>query len=142
MRPRAIIEQLDLLRPIYRETAAYGHFGRKGFPWEKTNRAKQIAKDLKGGKWTSKAKVEVAAPAKGRGKKQAEEAAPPAPVAQAKRGAKPAAAAAAPARGRKAREASDEAPKSTRRVRAATASAPVAARVARRPARRKRAGRR
>ncbi len=36
-RPRAIIERLDLRRPIYRETAAYGHFGRedKGFSWEK-----------------------------------------------------------------------------------------------------------
>jgi S-adenosylmethionine synthetase len=33
-RPRAIIERLDLLRPIYRETAAYGHFGRDSFPWE------------------------------------------------------------------------------------------------------------
>lgn len=33
-RPRAIIERLNLLRPIYRETAAYGHFGREGFPWE------------------------------------------------------------------------------------------------------------
>jgi S-adenosylmethionine synthetase len=56
MRPRAIIEQLDLLRPIYRETAAYGHFGRKGFPWEKTDRAKAIARDLlgKGGKKAAK----------------------------------------------------------------------------------------
>lgn len=38
MKPRAIIERLDLLRPIYSETAAYGHFGRssaQGFPWEK-----------------------------------------------------------------------------------------------------------
>jgi S-adenosylmethionine synthetase len=48
MRPRAIIEQLDLLRPIYRPTAAYGHFGRKGFTWERTNRAKKMAKDLLG----------------------------------------------------------------------------------------------
>ena len=32
--PRAIIEQLDLLRPIYEETAAYGHFGKAGLPWE------------------------------------------------------------------------------------------------------------
>lgn len=37
-RPKAIIEELDLLRPIYSETAAYGHFGRSGFPWEKTDR--------------------------------------------------------------------------------------------------------
>jgi S-adenosylmethionine synthetase len=142
MRPRAIIEQLDLLRPIYRETAAYGHFGRKGFPWEKTNRAKQMAKDLKGGKWTSKPKAEVA-PAKGRGKK-VEEAAAPAP-AKGRRGAKAPepVEATAPARGRgKRRDESDEAPKSTKRVRTATAGAAVAARVARRPARRKRAGRR
>ena len=33
-----MIEDLDLLRPIYRETAAYGHFGREQFPWEATNR--------------------------------------------------------------------------------------------------------
>jgi S-adenosylmethionine synthetase len=33
-RPRAIIQALDLLRPIYRSTTNYGHFGRKGLPWE------------------------------------------------------------------------------------------------------------
>lgn len=33
-RPRAIIEKLDLLRPIYRQTATYGHFGKLGLPWE------------------------------------------------------------------------------------------------------------
>ncbi|HET7320915.1 MAG TPA: methionine adenosyltransferase [Longimicrobiaceae bacterium] len=33
-RPRAIIEQLDLLRPIYRSTTNYGHFGKAGLPWE------------------------------------------------------------------------------------------------------------
>jgi len=33
-RPRAIIERLGLRRPVYRATAAYGHFGRDGFPWE------------------------------------------------------------------------------------------------------------
>ncbi len=43
MRPRAIIEQLDLLKPIYRPTAAYGHFGRDEFSWERTDRAKEIA---------------------------------------------------------------------------------------------------
>lgn len=44
MRPAAIIEQLDLLRPIYRQTAAYGHFGRElpGFTWEVTDRAESI----------------------------------------------------------------------------------------------------
>jgi S-adenosylmethionine synthetase len=41
LRPAAIIEQLDLLRPIYAETAAYGHFGRElpDFTWERTDRA-------------------------------------------------------------------------------------------------------
>ena len=38
LRPLGMIEDLDLLRPIYRETAAYGHFGRDQFPWEATNR--------------------------------------------------------------------------------------------------------
>ena len=38
-RPQAIIRQLDLLRPIYAQTAAYGHFGRPEFPWEATDRA-------------------------------------------------------------------------------------------------------
>jgi S-adenosylmethionine synthetase len=33
-RPRAIIERLSLRRPIYRQTAVYGHFGRDEFPWE------------------------------------------------------------------------------------------------------------
>ncbi|MEE4362604.1 MAG: methionine adenosyltransferase [Desulfotignum sp.] len=44
LRPAAIIETLDLLRPIYRKTAAYGHFGRKDpdFSWERTDRADQI----------------------------------------------------------------------------------------------------
>lgn len=44
LRPRAIIESLDLLRPIYRKTSVYGHFGREGegFPWEETNRVKEI----------------------------------------------------------------------------------------------------
>ncbi len=33
-RPGAIIERLDLLRPIYRRTTNYGHFGKAGLPWE------------------------------------------------------------------------------------------------------------
>jgi S-adenosylmethionine synthetase len=133
MRPRAIIEQLDLLRPIYRETAAYGHFGRKGFPWEKTNRAKQMAKDLQGGKAVAvkavkavkaappPAKVPVArrkaaaaapapAPVKAAGRKKV---APPAPV---------------KGSGRKKAALADQAPKSSRRPRAIAAPpAPVAA---------------
>ena len=38
LRPRGIIQMLDLLRPIYLKTAAYGHFGRDGFPWEETSK--------------------------------------------------------------------------------------------------------
>jgi S-adenosylmethionine synthetase len=41
-RPAAIIRNLDLRRPIYRETAAYGHFGRKEFPWEATDRVDDL----------------------------------------------------------------------------------------------------
>ncbi len=41
-RPAAIIRDLDLLRPLYHETAAYGHFGRKEFPWEATDRADDL----------------------------------------------------------------------------------------------------
>ncbi len=41
-RPAAIIEQLDLRRPIYAATSAYGHFGRAGFPWEETDRAARL----------------------------------------------------------------------------------------------------
>jgi S-adenosylmethionine synthetase len=48
LRPAAIIEELDLLRPIYKTTASYGHFGRSGdaFTWERTDRAAKIAGDL------------------------------------------------------------------------------------------------
>jgi S-adenosylmethionine synthetase len=44
LRPRAIIQHLDLLRPIYRKTAAYGHFGREDadFTWEKTDKAEEL----------------------------------------------------------------------------------------------------
>lgn len=44
LRPRAIIEQLDLRKPIFKKTAAYGHFGREdqGFQWEKTNRVEEL----------------------------------------------------------------------------------------------------
>jgi S-adenosylmethionine synthetase len=46
LRPGAIIRDLDLRRPIFRQTAAYGHFGRDdvSFPWESTNKAKDLAK--------------------------------------------------------------------------------------------------
>jgi S-adenosylmethionine synthetase len=44
LRPRAIIAALDLLRPIYSQTAAYGHFGRTepDFSWERTDRAEAL----------------------------------------------------------------------------------------------------
>ncbi|WP_281951359.1 methionine adenosyltransferase [Nitrosophilus kaiyonis] len=47
--PKGIIETLDLLRPIYRKTAAYGHFGREleEFTWEKTDKVEQIRDYLK-----------------------------------------------------------------------------------------------
>jgi len=41
-RPAAIIDRLDLRRPIYRPTAAYGHFGRPEFPWESTSVADEL----------------------------------------------------------------------------------------------------
>jgi S-adenosylmethionine synthetase len=44
--PRGIIESLKLRRPIYRKTAAYGHFGRADFAWEQTDKAKSLAKGL------------------------------------------------------------------------------------------------
>jgi len=58
-RPRALIETLDLLRPIYRPTAAYGHFGRSEkpgfFTWEKTDRAAELKDRLFGTKVSAKA---------------------------------------------------------------------------------------
>ena len=53
LRPAAIVEQLDLLRPIYRPTAAYGHFGRtrapgydRAFTWEQTNRTEELLRNI------------------------------------------------------------------------------------------------
>jgi S-adenosylmethionine synthetase len=48
LRPRGLIEMLDLKRPIYRQTAAYGHFGRElpDFTWEKTDKAEALKKAL------------------------------------------------------------------------------------------------
>jgi S-adenosylmethionine synthetase len=50
LKPRQIIRHLDLLKPIYRQTASHGHFGRipgsdGSFSWEKTDRAAALAKD-------------------------------------------------------------------------------------------------
>jgi len=49
MRPKAIIQQLDLLKPFYKKTACFGHFGREdeGFPWEKTDKAEELKKAVK-----------------------------------------------------------------------------------------------
>lgn len=49
LRPAAIIRDLDLRRPIYRQTAAYGHFGRKDIdlPWEKTDKAEILKEQAK-----------------------------------------------------------------------------------------------
>ena len=46
LRPFGIIRMLDLVHPIYRKTASYGHFGRedKDFTWEKTNKAAALKK--------------------------------------------------------------------------------------------------
>jgi S-adenosylmethionine synthetase len=78
MRPRALIEELDLLRPVYQPTSSYGHFGRSEFTWEKTDRAKKLAADLLGASPKSSAKTNgvEAAPA-------------PAPAKKAKAKAKP-----------------------------------------------------
>ena len=53
-KPKSIIEQLDLKRPIYEKTAAYGHFGRDDpdFTWEKTDKAESLRKDAFGEKET------------------------------------------------------------------------------------------
>jgi S-adenosylmethionine synthetase len=48
LRPAAIVRDLELKRPIYRKTAAYGHFGRsdKDFTWEETSRADDLKQAL------------------------------------------------------------------------------------------------
>jgi S-adenosylmethionine synthetase len=50
LRPAAIIRDLDLRRPIYRQLSAYGHFGRPDLdlPWEKTDKAEILKKDAAG----------------------------------------------------------------------------------------------
>ncbi len=50
LRPGAIIRDFDLRRPIYRQTAAYGHFGRDDLdlPWEKTDKAEILRKEALG----------------------------------------------------------------------------------------------
>ena len=46
LRPYGLIKMLDLERPIYRATSAYGHFGRDEFPWEQTDKAEQLKADI------------------------------------------------------------------------------------------------
>ncbi|OOE88680.1 methionine adenosyltransferase [Salinivibrio sharmensis] len=50
LRPYGLQEMLDLLQPIYKQTAAYGHFGREIFPWEKTDKADLLREFAKLGK--------------------------------------------------------------------------------------------
>ena len=85
MRPKAIIDQLDLLSPIYRRTAAYGHFGRNEFSWERTDRVDELAallnttsskqrssrKNTVKKRATKKATSKKATPKKARAKKRA-----------------------------------------------------------------------
>ena len=42
LKPRQIVEQFDLLRPIYQKTASYGHFGRSEFPWERLDKVNEL----------------------------------------------------------------------------------------------------
>lgn len=44
--PAGIIKTLDLKRPIYQKTASYGHFGREGFPWEKTDKVDELKAEV------------------------------------------------------------------------------------------------
>ena len=44
--PAGIIKTLNLKQPIYQKTASYGHFGREGFPWEKTDKVEELKKEV------------------------------------------------------------------------------------------------
>ena len=46
LRPRGIIERLDLLKPVYKRTARYGHFGRPDFTWERLDMVSAIQQKL------------------------------------------------------------------------------------------------
>ena len=46
-KPADIVKQLNLLRPIYRQTTNYGHFGKAGLPWEITNKAAALKAAVK-----------------------------------------------------------------------------------------------
>ncbi len=71
-RPGALIEELDLLKPIYKATAAYGHFGRseKTFTWERTDRAQALAEGMAHAGRNGHAKNGSAAKAAGKAKKK------------------------------------------------------------------------
>ena len=45
--PKGIIDTLDLRKPVFRQTAAYGHFGRDGFSWESTGVAERLQSEAK-----------------------------------------------------------------------------------------------
>ncbi len=76
-RPRSLINELKLLRPGYRPTAAYGHFGRNEFTWESTSRAKQVASDLLGSTGGGRAKKPAAPKAKTAAPKKSSKSATP-----------------------------------------------------------------
>jgi len=65
-RPGALIEELELRRPIYRTTAAYGHFGRneQSYTWERTDRVNQLNDAVQNGASVKKVPVKKAAPVK------------------------------------------------------------------------------
>jgi S-adenosylmethionine synthetase len=47
LKPAGLIKMLDLLKPVYLPSASYGHFGRKEFSWEKTDKAEALRADAK-----------------------------------------------------------------------------------------------
>ena len=59
--PRGIIKELDLLKPFYQKTAAYGHFGREEFSWEKTPKAEALAREFSKSSSSSVSKQKLAA---------------------------------------------------------------------------------
>jgi len=66
LRPSGLIEHLGLLKPVYEKTAAYGHFGRPEFSWEKTDLAAALAAEV-GGKKSSSSSKSAAANGNGNG---------------------------------------------------------------------------
>ena len=62
LRPKGIVQMLDLLRPIYSKTAAYGHFGREEpeFTWERTDKAAELRESARTGAVTLPGRVSIA----------------------------------------------------------------------------------